>query len=38
MILAINGKSSSIKIALFKTDNTLTQLFNGEMKNIGSEK
>ncbi len=38
MILAINGGFFSIKFALFKIDNSLTQLFNGEIENIGSEK
>ncbi len=38
MILAINGGSSSIKFALFKTGNSLEQLFNGEIENIGTKK
>ncbi len=38
MILAINGGSSSIKFALFKAGNSLEQLFNGEIENIGTEK
>jgi acetate kinase len=35
MILSINGGSSSIKFALFKADNSLEQLLNGEIENIG---
>jgi acetate kinase len=38
MILAINGGSSSIKFALFKTGNSLKQLFNGAIENIGTQK
>ncbi len=38
MILAINGGSSSIKFALFKAGNSLEQLFNGEIENIGTNK
>ncbi len=38
MILTINGGSSSIKFALYKTDNSLEQLFNGEIENIGTKK
>ncbi len=38
MILVINGGSSSIKFALFKTGNSLEQLFNGEIGNIGTKK
>ncbi len=38
MILAINGGSSSIKFALYKSDNSLEQLFSGEIENIGSKK
>jgi acetate kinase len=38
MILAINGGSSSIKFALFKAGNSLKQLFNGAIENIGTQK
>ena len=38
MILAINGGSSSIKFALFKVDNSLEPLFNGDIENIGTGK
>ncbi len=37
-ILTINGGSSSIKFALYKMEETLTQLFCGEIENIGSKK
>ena len=38
MILSINGGSSSIKFALYKADNSLEQVFNGEIENIGTKK
>ena len=38
MILTINGGSSSIKFALFKADNSLEQVFHGEIENIGTKK
>ncbi len=37
-ILTINGGSSSIKFSLYKINESLKQLFNGEIENIGSEK
>ena len=37
MILTINGGSSSIKFALFKEGNSLEQLLNGEIENIGTK-
>ncbi|MEO5978859.1 MAG: acetate/propionate family kinase [Chryseolinea sp.] len=36
-ILSINGGSSSIKFALYKTDEILTLLLDGEVQNIGAE-
>lgn len=35
-ILTINGGSSSIKFALFESDNSLTEILNGAIENIGS--
>ncbi len=37
-ILTINGGSSSIKFSLYKMEETLAQLFYGEIENIGTEK
>ncbi len=37
-ILTINGGSSSIKFSLYKIDEPLEQLLNGEIENIGSKK
>ncbi len=37
-ILTINGGSSSIKFALYKTGNSLEQLFSGVIENIGTKK
>ncbi|HEV8082723.1 MAG TPA: hypothetical protein VGP55_05955 [Chitinophagaceae bacterium] len=37
-VLTINGGSSSIKFALYQVDETLTQIFYGEIEGIGSEK
>ncbi len=37
MILSINGGSSSIKFALFKVENSLKNLFSGEIENIGTK-
>lgn len=36
-VLTINGGSSSIKFALYEIDETLTQLFYGEMESIGTK-
>ena len=38
MILSINGGSSSIKFALFKTGSPLEQVIHGEIENIGTKK
>ncbi len=37
-ILTINGGSSSIKFALYKVEEPLTQLFWGQIENIGTKK
>ena len=37
-ILTINGGSSSIKFSLYKINEPLEQLFNGEIENIGTKK
>ncbi len=37
-ILTVNGGSSSIKFSMYKIGETLTQLFYGEIENIGAEK
>lgn len=37
-ILTINGGSSSIKFSLYKINDHLEQLFNGEIENIGTNK
>jgi len=34
-VLAINGGSSSIKFSIYKIEETLSQLFSGEIENIG---
>jgi acetate kinase len=36
-ILTINGGSSSIKFAIYKVDEPLTQILSGEIENIGTE-
>lgn len=36
-LLTINGGSSSIKFALYEIDESLTQLFYGEIENIGAK-
>src|SRR5665811_200116 len=37
-ILTINGGSSSIKFSLYKIEEPLKQIFNGQIENIGSAK
>jgi acetate kinase len=37
-ILTINGGSSSIKFSLYKIEESLKQIFNGQIENIGSVK
>ena len=37
-ILTINGGSSSIKFSLYKIEDPLKQMFNGQIENIGSSK
>ena len=37
-ILTINGGSSSIKFSLYKIEEPLKQMFNGEIENIGTKK
>ena len=36
-VLTINGGSSSIKFALYEIEESLTQLFYGEMESIGTK-
>ena len=36
-LLTINGGSSSIKFALYETEESLNQLFHGEIENIGTK-
>ena len=36
-LLTINGGSSSIKFALYETEETLKQLYYGEIENIGTK-
>ncbi|MEP7109774.1 MAG: hypothetical protein ABI760_17395 [Ferruginibacter sp.] len=38
MILAINGGSSGIKFALFKTGKPPEEVLSGEVENIGTKK
>ncbi len=38
IVLTINGGSSSIKFALYENKESLKQLFNGEIENIGTKK
>src|ERR1019366_2027963 len=37
-ILTINGGSSSIKFSLYKIEDPLEQIFNGQIENIGTQK